>query len=161
LFIDSESGKTSEYIADKHEVLKTAEMTKFFLRGDVIMHGDGLDAKCDLLEGLAKANAEGRQTARLIVGRGGVDIVTENSKAYGKTLEINPEIGEARLFGDAYYRDKEGREAVPAKEIVYDMTKRVWRMEQSKNPNNPNQVVRPKIYLGPEFTLPKVKNLDN
>ena len=161
LFIDSESGKTSEYIADKHEVLKTAEMTKFFLRGDVVMHGDGLDAKCDLLEGLAKANAEGRQTARLIVGRGGVDILTESSKAYGKTLEINPEIGEARLFGDAYYRDKEGREAVPAKEIVYDMTKRVWRMEQSKNPNNPNQVVRPKIYLGPEFTLPKVKNLDN
>jgi hypothetical protein len=33
-------------------------------------------------------------------------------------------------------------------------------MESAPDEVNPGQVVRPKIFLGPNFTLPEVKNLD-
>jgi hypothetical protein len=34
-------------------------------------------------------------------------------------------------------------------------------MDAAPDEANPGQVVRPKIFLGRDFTLPEVKNLDN
>lgn len=160
LGVDFSNGKSAEFIADAQEILATPQMTKFFLRGAVGMRTEGTDATCDLLEGLAEPDAKGKQAARLIVGRGNVNVLAGGTTAYGRTLEVRPEAGEAKLFGDARIRDPQGREGVPAKEITYDMKKRVWRMDQAPDPNLPGQVVRPKIFLGADFTLPQVKSLD-
>jgi lipopolysaccharide export system protein LptA len=160
LGVDFSNGKSAEFIADAQEILATPQMTKFFLRGAVGMRTEGTDATCDLLEGLAEPDAKGKNTARLIVGRGNVNVLAGGTTAYGRTLEVRPEAGEAKLFGDARIRDPQGREGVPAKEITYDMKQRVWRMDQAPDPNLPGQVVRPKIFLGSDFTLPQVKSLD-
>ena len=160
LGVDFSNGKSAEFVADAQEILTTPKMTKFFLRGAVGMRTEGTDATCDLLEGLAEPDAKGKQAARLIVGRGNVNVLAGGTTAYGRTLEVRPEEGEAKLFGDARIRDPQGREGVPAKEITYDMKKRVWRMDQAPDPNLPGQVVRPKIFLGADFTLPQVKSLD-
>jgi lipopolysaccharide export system protein LptA len=112
------------------------------------------------LEGLAEPDAKGKQAARLIVGRGNVNVLAGGTTAFGRTLEVQPEVGVAKLFGDARIRDAQGREGIPAKEITYDMKKRIWRMDQAPDPNLPGQVVRPKIFLGQDFTLPQVKSLD-
>ncbi len=160
LGVDFSGGKSAEFVADAQEILATPKMTKFFLRGSVGMRMEGADATCDLLEGLSEPDAKGRQVARLIVGRGNVNVLAGGTTAYGRTLEVRPEEGQAKLFGDARIRDAQGREGVPAKEIVYDMRKRVWRMDQAPSPDLPGQVVRPKIFLGADFTLPQVKNLD-
>jgi lipopolysaccharide export system protein LptA len=161
LKLQDEKGKPSLFISDAQEILITPEITKFFLRGSVGMKNDNADATCELLEGLAKADDTGRQSPDLIVGRGNVKIVADGTSAVGRTMEINPRTGEARLFGDARIRDNKGNEGVPAKEVVYDYANRRWRMEQSVDEANPKQVIRPKIILGPEFSLPAVKNLDN
>lgn len=160
LGVDFSNGKSAEFVADAQEILATPKMTKFFLRGAVGMRTEGTDATCDLLEGLAEPDAKGKQAARLIVGRGNVNVLAGGTTAYGRTLEVRPEVGEAKLFGDARIRDPQGREGVPAKEITYDMKKRIWRMDQAPDPNLPGQVVRPKIFLGTDFTLPQVKSLD-
>ena len=160
LGVDFTNGKSAEFIADAQEILATPKMTKFFLRGAVGMRTEGTDATCDLLEGLAEPDAKGKQAARLIVGRGNVNVLAGGTTAYGRTLEVRPETGEAKLFGDARIRDAQGREGIPAKEITYDMKKRIWRMDQAPDPNLPGQVVRPKIFLGQDFTLPQVKSLD-
>lgn len=160
LGVDFSNGKSAEFIADAQEILATPQMTKFFLRGAVGMRTEGTDATCDLLEGLAEPDAKGKQAARLIVGRGNVNVLAGGTTAYGRTLEVRPEAGEAKLFGDARIRDPQGREGIPAKEITYDMKKRIWRMDQAPDPNLPGQVVRPKIFLGSDFTLPQVKSLD-
>jgi hypothetical protein len=161
LKLSDDKGKPSLFIADAQEILSTPEITKFFLRGMVEMKSDNADATCELLEGLAKADANGKQGTQLIVGRGNVKIVADGTTAVGRTMEINPRNGEARLFGEARIRDNKGNEGVPAKEVVYDYANRRWRMEQAVNEANPKQVIRPKIILGPEFSLPAVKNLDN
>ncbi len=161
LKLKDEKGKASLFIADAQEILSTPEITKFFLRGAVRMKSDNADATCELLEGLAKADATGHQTPQLIVGRGNVKIEADGTTAVGRTMEINPRNGEARLFGEARIRDSKGNEGVPAKEVVYDYANRRWRMEQAVNEANPKQVIRPKIILGPEFSLPAAKNLDN
>ena len=161
LKLSDDKGKPSLFIADAQEILSTPEITKFFLRGMVEMRSDNADATCELLEGIAKADANGKQGTQLIVGRGNVKIVADGTTAVGRTMEINPRNGEARLFGEARIRDNKGNEGVPAKEVVYDYANRRWRMEQSVNEANPKQVIRPKIILGPEFSLPAVKNLDN
>ena len=161
LKLQDEKGKPSLFISDAQEILITPEITKFFLRGSVGMKNDNADATCELLEGLAKADDKGRQSPDLIVGRGNVKIVADGTSAVGRTMEINPRTGEARLFGDARIRDNKGNEGVPAKEVVYDYANRRWRMEQVVDESNPKQVIRPKIILGPEFSLPAVKNLDN
>ena len=160
LSVDLALGQTADFIADAQEILVTPLMAKFFLRGTVGMHTENADATCDLLEGLATAAPDGKQMARLIVGRGNVNVMAGGTTAYGRTLEIKPELNEAKLFGDARIRDTQGREGVPAKEISYDMRSRNWRMDQAIDPALPGQVVRPKIFLGPEFTLPQVKSLD-
>jgi len=160
LGVDFADGKSAEFLSDAQEILTTPAMTKFFLRGSVGMRMEGADATCDLLEGLAEPDAKGKQAARLIVGRGNVNVLAGGTTAYGRTLEVRPAEGEAKLFGDARIRDPQGREGVPAKEISYDMRKRVWRMDQAIDPEQPGQVVRPKVFLGPDFTLPQVKNLD-
>ena len=161
LKLKDEKGKASLFVADAQEILSTPEITKFFLRGAVRMKSDNADATCELLEGLAKADGAGHQTPQLIVGRGNVKIEADGTTAVGRTMEINPRNGEARLFGEARIRDSKGNEGVPAKEVVYDYANRRWRMEQVVNEANPKQVIRPKIILGPEFSLPAVKNLDN
>ncbi len=161
LKLSDDKGKPTLFIADAQEILSTPEITKFFLRGMVEMRSDNADATCELLEGIAKADANGKQGTQLIVGRGNVKIVADGTTAVGRTMEINPRNGEARLFGEARIRDNKGNEGVPAKEVVYDYANRRWRMEQSVNEANPKQVIRPKIILGPEFSLPAVKNLDN
>ena len=160
LFLDMENGKVSEFTADAHEVLSTKELTKMFLRGSVTMQSPNVQSTCDLLEGMARPNKEGNRIPELIVGRGNVIIQADETTAVGRTMEINPSTGEARLFGDARVRDKDGHEGVPANSIVYDYTKRIWRMDQAINPQNPKQVIRPKIILGPEFLIPQVKTLD-
>lgn len=160
LGVDFSDGKSAEFVADSQEVLATPKMTKFFLRGAVGLRMEGADATCDLLEGLAEPDAKGKQAARLVVGRGNVNVLAGGTTAYGRTLEIRPAEGEAKLFGDARIRDAQGREGIPAKEIGYDMRRRIWRMDQAVDPAQPGQVVRPKVFLGPEFTLPQVKNLD-
>jgi len=160
LSVDFSEGKTAEFVADSQEILSTPKMFKFFLRGSVGMRMEGADATCDLLEGVSQPDAKGKQVARLVVGRGNVNVLAGGTTAYGRTLEVRPVDGEARLFGEARIRDAQGREGVPAKEITYDMKKRIWRMDQAPDPNQPGQVVRPKIFLGQDFTLPQVKNLD-
>lgn len=161
LFLTSATGKNVEFVADAHEVLTTPELTKFFLRGSVAMDTDGTDATCDLLEGMASPDKGGRLAARQVVGRGNVVVVADGTTAKGRTLEMQPEKGSARLTGDARIVDKLGNEGVPAKEVTYDIRTRAWRMDSAPDEANPGQVVRPKIFLGRDFTLPEVKNLDN
>jgi len=160
LLLEMENGKVSEFTADAHEILSSKELTKIFLRGSVAMQSPSANATCDLLEGLARPNQTGNRSPELIVGRGNVIVQADETTAVGRTMEINPNTGEARLFGDARVRDRDGHEGVPANSIVYDYTKRIWRMDQAVNPQNPKQVIRPKIILGPEFLLPQVKTLD-
>ena len=52
-------------------------------------------------------------------------------------------------------------EGVPAKEVIYDFRTKGWRMDSASDQAAPDQVVRPKIFLGEDFTLPAVKSLDN
>jgi hypothetical protein len=160
LFLEMQNGKISEFTADAHEILSSKELTKIFLRGSVAMQSPNANATCDLLEGLARPDKAGNRSPELIVGRGNVTVKADETTAIGRTMEINPNTGEARLFGDARVRDRDGHEGVPANSIVYDYTKRMWRMDQVVNPQNPKQVIRPKIILGPEFILPQVKTLD-
>lgn len=161
LFMTTRGAKDVEFVADAHEVLTTPELTKFFLRGSVTMVSDGTDASCDLLEGMASPDKAGHLTARQVVGRGNVVVVAGGTTAKGRTLEMQPEKGSARLIGDARIVDKLGNEGVPAKEVTYDIATRAWRMDSAPDDANPGQVVRPKIFLGRDFTLPEVKNLDN
>jgi lipopolysaccharide export system protein LptA len=161
LFLTSTGGKNVEFIADAHEVLTTPELTKFFLRGSVAMDSDGTDATCDLLEGMAAPDKAGHLVARQVVGRGNVVVVAGGTMAKGRTLEMQPEKGSARLIGDARIVDRLGNEGVPAKEVTYDTRTHAWRMDSAPDDANPGQVVRPKIFLGRDFTLPEVKNLDN
>jgi lipopolysaccharide export system protein LptA len=161
LFLTSTGGKNVEFVADAHEVLTTPALTKFFLRGGVAMTSDGTDATCDLLEGMASPDKAGHLVSRQIVGRGNVNVVAGGTTAKGRTLEMQPEKGTARLMGDARIVDKLGNEGVPAKEVTYDIRTRAWRMDSAPDDANPGQVVRPKIFLGRDFTLPEVKNLDN
>jgi len=161
LFLTSAGGKNVEFVADAHEVLTTPALTKFFLRGAVAMRADGTDASCDLLEGMASPDKAGHLVSRQVVGRGNVVVVAGGATAKGRTLEMQPEKGTARLMGDARILDRLGNEGVPAKEVVYDLRTRAWRMDSAADDANPGQVVRPKIYLGRDFTLPEVKNLDN
>ncbi len=160
LFVTFSNGKNAEFISDADEILTTPSLTKFFLRGAVAMATDGTDATCDLLEGLAAPDKAGHQVARQMIGRGNVHVVAGGSSAKGRTLEVLPEVGMARLLGDARIIDKSGNEGVPAKEVTYDLNRKLWRMESAPDEVNPGQVVRPKIFLGPNFTLPEVKNLD-
>jgi lipopolysaccharide export system protein LptA len=87
-------------------------------------------------------------------------VVAGGASAKGRTLEMNPEAGTARLLGDARILDKDGNEGVPAKEVTYDHKTKSWRMDSAPDDLNPGQVVRPKIFLGRDFTLPEVKSLD-
>lgn len=161
LSLTSVGGRKVEFVADAHEVLTTPALTKFFLRGAVAMEADGTDATCDLLEGMASPDKAGHLVARQVVGRGNVVVAAGGTTAKGRTLEMQPEKGTARLVGDARVVDKLGNEGVPAKEVTYDAQTRAWRMDSAPDEANPGQVVRPKIFLGRDFTLPEVKNLDN
>jgi len=160
LFLNAAGGKNAEFIADAHEVLTTPALTKFFLRGSVAMTSEGTDATCDLLEGMASPDKAGHLVSNQVVGRGNVVVVAAGTTAKGRTLEMQPEKGTARLLGDARIVDRLGNEGVPAKEVTYDMRTRAWRMDSAPDDANPGQVVRPKIFLGRDFTLPEVKNLD-
>lgn len=160
LFVQFADGKKAEFIADSQEILSTPEAAKFFLRGNVGLKADGVDAACDLLEGLVMPDAKGRLTARLLVGRGNVNAQAGESAARGRVLEIRPEEGLARLTGEARLRTRAGIEGVPAKEVLYDFKTKSWRMDSAPDPAMPGQVVRPKIFLGEDFTLPAVKSLD-
>jgi len=160
LFLSQGAGQEVGFLADAHEVLHTPALTKFFLRGDVSIDSASTDATCDLLEGLASPDKSGRLVARRVVGRGNVGVVAGGASAKGRSLEMNPELGTARLFGDARILDKNGNEGVPAKEVTYDHKTKAWRMDSAPDDLNPGQVVRPKIFLGRDFTLPEVKSLD-
>jgi hypothetical protein len=160
LFLSQGAGQEVGFLADAHEVLHTPALTKFFLRGDVSIDSASTDATCDLLEGLASPDKSGRLVARRVVGRGNVGVVAGGASAKGRSLEMNPELGTARLFGDARILDKNGNEGVPAKEVTYDHKAKAWRMDSAPDDLNPGQVVRPKIFLGRDFTLPEVKSLD-
>jgi lipopolysaccharide export system protein LptA len=160
LYLSQGAGQEVVFVADAHEVLHTPALTKFFLRGGVSIDSDATDATCDLLEGLASPDKAGRLVARKVVGRGNVGVVAGGASAKGRTLEMNPEQGTARLLGDARILDKNGNEGVPAKEVTYDLKTKAWRMDSAPDDLNPGQVVRPKIFLGRDFTLPEVKSLD-
>lgn len=160
LFLSQGAGQEVVFLADAHEVLHTPALTKFFLRGGVAIDSDATDATCDLLEGLASPDKAGRLVARRVVGRGNVGVVAGGASAKGRTLEMNPELGIARLLGDARILDKNGNEGVPAKEVTYDLKTKAWRMDSAPDDLHPGQVVRPKIFLGRDFTLPEVKSLD-
>ncbi len=160
LFLSQGVGQEVAFVADAHEVLHTPALTKFFLRGAVVIDSLATDATCDLLEGLASPDKAGRLVARRIVGRGNVGVVAGGASAKGRALEMNPELGTARLLGDARILDKNGNEGVPAKEVTYDLKTKSWRMDSAPDDLNPGQVVRPKIFLGRDFTLPEVKSLD-
>jgi lipopolysaccharide export system protein LptA len=160
LFLSQGAGQEVAFVADAHEVLHTPALTKFFLRGAVAIDSSATDATCDLLEGLASPDKSGRLVARRVVGRGNVGVVAGGASAKGRTLEMSPELGTARLLGDARILDKNGNEGVPAKEVTYDLKTKSWRMDSAPDDLNPGQVVRPKIFLGRDFTLPEVKSLD-
>lgn len=161
LHLTLSDGQAAAFTADAHEVLYSPLLTKFFLRGSVAMDSGDTKAKCDLLEGLAVPGKDGRLEARQVVGRGAVVIEGAGTRAQGRTLEISPSAGEARLSGDAAILAKDGTLGLPARELVYDMRRRAWRMPSSQDERVPGQVVRPRIYLGRDFTLPEVKSLDN
>lgn len=161
LFVQFADGKKAEFVADSQEILAAADAAKFFLRGNVGMKADGVEASCDLLEGLVSPDKQGRMVARLMVGRGNVNALAGESAARGRVLEVKPEEGVARLTGDARLRTRAGIEGVPAREVLYDFKTKVWRMDSATDPARPDQVVRPKIFLGEDFTLPAVKSLDN
>lgn len=161
LFVQFADGKKADFVADSQEILSSPEAAKFFLRGNVGMKADGVEAACDLLEGLVSPDKAGRMVARLMVGRGNVNALAGESAARGRVLEVKPEEGVARLTGDARLRTRAGIEGVPAKEVIYDFKTKGWRMDSAPDPVRPDQVVRPKIFLGEDFTLPAVKNLDN
>ncbi|MGA0133795.1 MAG: hypothetical protein ACO3ND_05515, partial [Opitutales bacterium] len=154
-------GQDSTFTADSHEVLYTPRLTKFFLRGSVRMVSGDTRATCDLLEGLAEPGRAGRLEAKQVIGRGGVVVDGAGTRATGRTLEVSPAAAEARLTGEASILAKDGTLGLPARELVYDMRQRAWRMPSSKDERVPGQVIRPRIYLGRDFTLPEVKNLDN
>lgn len=160
LFVSQGPGQEVAFVADAHEVLQTPALTKFFLRGGVAIDSEATDATCDLLEGLASPDKSGRLFARRVVGRGNVVVAAGGARAKGRSLEMNPELGTARLLGDARVLDKNGNEGVPAKEVTYDHKTKSWRMDSAPDDLNPGQVVRPKIFLGRDFTLPEVKSLD-
>jgi hypothetical protein len=160
LFLAQGAGQEVAFVADAHEVLHTPKLTKFFLRGAVAIDSEATDATCDLLEGLASPDKTGRLVARRVVGRGNVGVVAGGASAKGRTLEMSPEAGTARLLGDARILDKNGNEGIPAKEVTYDHKTKSWRMDSAPDDLNPGQVVRPKIFLGRDFTLPEVKSLD-
>ncbi len=160
LFVTYSNGKNAEFIADADEILTTPVLTKFFLRGAVAMASEDTTATCDLLEGLASPDKNGQQVARQMIGRGNVQVVAGGVSAKGRTMEVLPEKGMARLFGDARILDKSGNEGVPAKEATYNLNTKTWRMESATDETAPGQVVRPKIFLGHDFTLPEVKSLD-
>lgn len=161
LFIGTAGGRSAEFIADAHEVLVTPALTKFFLRGAVSLLTQGTAATCDLLEGTASPDQAGQLVARQIVGRGNVVVVAAGASAKGRTLEMRPDTGVARLMGDALLLDRQGNAGVPAKEVTFDMRTKAWRMDSAPDDLLPGQVVRPKIFLGRDFTLPQVKTLDN
>ncbi len=161
LFITFSNGQKVRFIADVHEILSTPQMTKFFLRGKVGMNSDEASSTCDLLEGLLESDGAHAQSAREVIGRGNVTMLTGSSTAQGQTLEYHPKDGEVRLYGDARIRDQSGKEGVPAKELIYNMKEKVWHMNSAPSTTTPGQVVRPKIFLGEDFTLPGAKNLDN
>ncbi len=160
LFVTYANGKGAEFIADADEILTTPVLTKFFLRGAVAMASEDTHAMCDLLEGLASPEKNGHQVARQMIGRGNVHVVAGGVSAKGRTMEVLPEKGTARLLGDARILDKSGNEGVPAKEATYNLNSKTWRMESATDESAPGQVVRPKIFLGHDFTLPEVKSLD-
>lgn len=161
LHLKMSDGQAAVFTADSHEVLHSPTLTKFFLRGSVTMDSTDTKAKCDLLEGLAAPAKDGRLEARQVVGRGAVLVEGGGTRAQGRTLEISPAEGEARLSGDASILAKDGTLGLPARALVYDMRQKTWRMPSSRDERVPGQVVRPRIYLGRDFTLPEVKNLDN
>lgn len=160
LHLNLSDGQTSVFTADSHEVLHSPLLTKFFLRGSVTMDSADTKAKCDLLEGLAAPAKDGRLEASQVVGRGAVLVEGGGTRAQGRTLEVSPSAGEARLSGDASILAKDGTLGLPARELVYDMRRRAWRMPSAQDERVPGQVVRPRIYLGRDFTLPEVKSLD-
>lgn len=161
LFVQFSDGKKADFVADAQEILAGPDGAKFFLRGNVGMKADGVEATCDLLEGLVSPDKKGRLVARLMVGRGNVNALAGDAAARGRVLEVKPEEGVARLTGDARLRSRSGIEGVPAKEVIYDFRTKGWRMESAPDQAMPDQVVRPKIFLGEDFTLPAVKSLDN
>ncbi len=161
LHLTLSDGQASTFIADAHEVLYSPQLTKFFLRGFVSMDSGDTKARCDLLEGLAVPGKDGRLEVRQVVGRGSVTVDGAGTKAQGRILEVTPSAGEARLSGDASILAKDGTLGLPARELIYDMRQRAWRMPNTRDERVPGQVVRPRIYLGRDFTLPEVKNLDN
>lgn len=161
LFVRLADGKKADFVADSQEILAGPDGAKFFLRGNVGMKADGVEATCDLLEGRVSPDKTGKLVARLLVGRGNVNALAGDAAARGRVLEVKPEEGVARLTGDARLRTRAGIEGVPAKEVVYDFRTRGWRMDSAPDQAAPDQVVRPKIFLGEDFTLPAVKNLDN
>lgn len=161
LFVQFADGKKADFVADAQEILAGPDGAKFFLRGNVGMKADGVEATCDLLEGLVSPDKKGRLVARLMVGRGNVNALAGDAAARGRVLEVKPEEGVARLTGDARLRSRSGIEGVPAKEVIYDFRTKGWRMESAPDQAMPDQVVRPKIFLGEDFTLPAVKSLDN
>lgn len=160
LYVRYADGRSAEFIADAQEVLSTPSLTKFFLRGSVGMMTEDTLATCDLLEGLASPDKDGHLVARRMVGRGNLKVAAGGSVATGRTLEVSPDKGEARLYGEARIRDKDGNEGQPAREVAYDFRRKAWRMESAESETVPGQVVRPKIFLGRDFTLPEVKSLD-
>lgn len=161
LFVQFADGKKADFVADSQEILAGPDGAKFFLRGNVGMKADGVEATCDLLEGLVSPDKKGRLVARLMVGRGNVNALAGDAAARGRVLEVKPEEGVARLTGDARLRTRSGIEGVPAKEVIYDFRTKGWRMDSAADQAAPDQVVRPKIFLGEDFTLPAVKSLDN
>ncbi len=161
LFVQFADGKKADFVADSQEILAGPDGAKFFLRGNVGMKADGVEATCDLLEGLVSPDKKGRLVARLMVGRGNVNALAGDAAARGRVLEVKPEEGVARLTGDARLRTRSGIEGVPAKEVIYDFRTKGWRMDSASDQAAPDQVVRPKIFLGEDFTLPAVKSLDN
>ena len=161
LFVQFADGKKADFVADSQEILAGPDGAKFFLRGNVGMKADGVEATCDLLEGLVSPDKKGRLVARLMVGRGNVNALAGDAAARGRVLEVKPEEGVARLTGDARLRTRSGIEGVPAKEVIYDFRTKGWRMDSASDQAMPDQVVRPKIFLGEDFTLPAVKSLDN
>jgi lipopolysaccharide export system protein LptA len=161
LYITFSNGQSARFIADAQEILSTPKMTKFFLRGKVGMNSDEATSTCDLLEGILEAQGTQQQSAREVIGRGNVTMLTGGSTAQGQTLEFHPKEGEVRLYGDARIRDQSGKEGIPAKELVYNMKEKAWHMNSAPSSTLPGQVVRPKIFLGDDFTLPGAKSLDN
>ncbi|MDR2981284.1 MAG: hypothetical protein LBV12_03450, partial [Puniceicoccales bacterium] len=154
--------------SDFQEIIGGSERSRFFMRGNVLLHGKNLKGECDTVEGIILSKpktAPGRlaeYSLQKIIGRKNVHITADDNYARGEMLEILPLQDKIYLSGQPKVRSKDGIETMSGDRIVYDSKTKNWEIEQK--PADPaNQVVQPviRIPFQKKFNLPDLKTKTN